>query len=46
LNGQWDGTYKGAVQPSGVYMYYVEFVGYANNTEKNYKLMGTLTLIR
>jgi gliding motility-associated-like protein len=46
LNGQWDGTYKGAIQPSGVYMYYVEFVGYANNTEKDYKLMGTLTLMR
>jgi len=27
-------------------MYYVEFVGYANNTEKDYKLMGTLTLMR
>jgi gliding motility-associated-like protein len=46
LNGGWDGTYKGAIQPSGVYIYYVEFVGYANNTEKDYKLMGSLTLIR
>jgi hypothetical protein len=46
LLGQWDGRYKGDMQPSEVYMYYVEFTGVQNNTEKTVKLMGSLTLIR
>ena len=46
LQGQWDGRYKGDMQPSEVYMYYVEFTGVQNNTEKTVKLMGSLTLIR
>jgi gliding motility-associated-like protein len=46
LYGQWDGTYKGTLQPAGVYVYYVEFNGMTNNTQKSYKLMGSLTLIR
>ena len=46
LNGQWDGKYKGTMQPPEVYVYYVEFVGLQNNQEKSYKLMGSVTLIR
>jgi gliding motility-associated-like protein len=46
LNGQWDGRYKGTMQPPGVYVYYLEFIGEENNTEKNFKLMGGFTLIR
>ena len=46
LNGQWDGTYRGALQPSGVYVYYLEFVGLQNTEEKTFKLMGSITLIR
>ena len=46
LQGQWDGQYKGDMQPSEVYMYYAEFTGVQNNTEKTVKLMGSLTLIR
>lgn len=46
LYGQWDGTYKGTIQPAGVYVYYIEFNGITNNTQKSFKLMGSLTLIR
>ena len=46
LYGQWDGKYKDSMQPAGVYVYYVEFVGLENNVEKSFKLMGSLTIIR
>jgi gliding motility-associated-like protein len=46
LNGQWDGRYKNTMQPPGVYVYYVEFVGMQNNEEKTYKMMGSVTIIR
>ena len=46
LFGQWDGTYKGTLQPSGVYLYYVEFDGLDNNVNRSYKLTGSLTLTR
>ena len=46
LNGQWDGRYMETMQPPGVYVYYVYFVGKENNVEKSFKLMGSLALIR
>jgi len=46
LNGKWDGRYRGVMQPTGVYIYYVEFTGFANNVSKSFQLMGSLTLIR
>jgi len=46
LYGQWDGRYRGSMQPPGVYVYYAEFVGLQNNVEKTYKLIGSVTLIR
>jgi gliding motility-associated-like protein len=46
LYGRWDGSYKNTQQPPGVYVYYVEFVGAENTTEKTTQLMGSVTLIR
>ncbi|HVS92318.1 MAG TPA: gliding motility-associated C-terminal domain-containing protein [Mucilaginibacter sp.] len=39
----WDGTYKGAAEPVGVYVYYVEAIA---NDGKTLKKKGTVTLIR
>lgn len=46
LAGQWDGKFRGTMQPPGVYIYYIEFTGLQNNVEKTVKLMGSVTLIR
>ena len=46
LYGQWDGRYKGTLQEPGVYVYYVEFVGYEDGIARNFKLVGSLTIIR
>ena len=46
LSGKWDGRYKGLLQPYEVYVYYVEFIGLENNTEKTFKLIGNVTLLR
>ncbi|MDW8273399.1 MAG: gliding motility-associated C-terminal domain-containing protein, partial [Chitinophagales bacterium] len=43
INVGWDGTYKGAEQPIGVYVYTMK-VGFKNNTSAEYK--GSVTLIR
>jgi gliding motility-associated-like protein len=45
LLGQWDGKYKGTMQPPGVYVYYVEFTGLQNNVEKTFKMIGSVTVI-
>jgi gliding motility-associated-like protein len=42
-NSGWDGTYKGAQQPSGVYIY---AINYTNASGEKKSLKGTLTLIR
>jgi gliding motility-associated-like protein len=39
----WDGTYKGVLQPPGIYVYYVRLV-YLNGTQE--AKQGSLTLIR
>ncbi|MBS1525885.1 MAG: gliding motility-associated C-terminal domain-containing protein [Bacteroidetes bacterium] len=39
----WDGTYKGAAEPVGVYVYYVEAIA---NDGQTLKKKGTVTLIR
>ncbi len=39
----WDGTYRGRMQPSGVYVYYVD-VTFNSGTTKTFK--GTVTLLR
>ncbi|RYY28118.1 MAG: gliding motility-associated C-terminal domain-containing protein, partial [Sphingobacteriaceae bacterium] len=39
----WDGTYKGKLQPVGVYVYYVEAV---TNDGETVKLKGTINLLR
>jgi gliding motility-associated-like protein len=40
---KWDGTYKGAAQPTGVYVYYVELVFLDGTTQAK---QGSITLIR
>jgi gliding motility-associated-like protein len=40
----WDGTFKGAMQPSGVYVYQIEATFSGDATVKMYK--GTVTLLR
>lgn len=39
----WDGTFKGTMQPSGVYVYYID-VTFNNGTSK--MLKGTITLLK
>ena len=43
LQNGWDGTYKGELQPNGVYVYYVE-VTFTDGTTGMKK--GTITLLR
>jgi len=43
LSTGWDGTYKGNLQPNGVYVYYID-VTFADGTTKMFK--GTVTLLR
>jgi gliding motility-associated-like protein len=43
INIGWDGTFRGALQPPGVYVYTMQ-VTFLNKTAKNYK--GGITLIR
>ncbi|PJJ79205.1 gliding motility-associated C-terminal domain-containing protein [Mucilaginibacter auburnensis] len=43
LNTGWDGTYKGRIQPVGVYVYYVEAT---MNDGQLIKQKGTITLLR
>ncbi len=43
LTGGWDGTYKGGMQPNGVYAYYID-VTFASGKTKMIK--GTITLLR
>ncbi len=44
VNFQWDGTYKGAPAPPGVYVYTAKFVWLNNHSDNDYK--GTITLMR
>ncbi|WP_199118562.1 gliding motility-associated C-terminal domain-containing protein, partial [Pedobacter sp. ASV28] len=43
INQGWDGTHKGTLQPSGVYVYYID-VTFESGTSKMFK--GTITLLR
>ncbi|SFH48037.1 Ig-like domain-containing protein [Pedobacter insulae] len=43
LNTGWDGTFKGSMQPTGVYVYYID-VTFTNGQTKMIK--GTITLLR
>ncbi|HRG87559.1 MAG TPA: gliding motility-associated C-terminal domain-containing protein, partial [Chitinophagales bacterium] len=43
INFNWDGTYKGAKAPSGVYVYTAKFVWINNHSDADYK--GTITLL-
>jgi gliding motility-associated-like protein len=43
LQNGWDGTYKEAKEPAGVYVYYVEAV---MNDGQNVKKKGTITLLK
>jgi gliding motility-associated-like protein len=43
IQNGWDGTFKGQVQPNGVYVYYLE-VEFNDGTKANKK--GTITLLR
>lgn len=43
LTSGWDGRYKGNIQPSGVYVYYID-VTFNDGTTKSFK--GTITLLR
>jgi gliding motility-associated-like protein len=43
LNGGWDGTYKGDIQPVGVYLFKLEANSYNG---KAINRQGTITLIR
>ncbi|MBK7149222.1 MAG: PKD domain-containing protein [Bacteroidetes bacterium] len=44
LNDGWDGTYKGELQPNGVYVYTLQIV-YLDNYTRN-DLKGSVTLVR
>lgn len=44
VNFQWDGNYKGAPAPPGVYVYTAKFVWLNNHSDNDYK--GTITLMR
>ncbi|MBL7777169.1 MAG: gliding motility-associated C-terminal domain-containing protein [Chitinophagales bacterium] len=44
INFGWDGNYKGAPSPNGVYTYVASFVWLNNHSDSNYK--GSVTLIR
>ncbi|MCW5906779.1 MAG: gliding motility-associated C-terminal domain-containing protein [Chitinophagales bacterium] len=44
LNFKWDGTYKGTLQPPGVYVYHMKLVFMDNHSENGYK--GSVTLLR
>jgi gliding motility-associated-like protein len=43
INQKWDGVYKGVRQPSGVFVYMIEYKDLQNKTQQQ---RGTLTLIR
>lgn len=44
INFGWDGMYKGAPAPAGVYTYVAHFVWLNNHSDSNYK--GSLTILR
>jgi gliding motility-associated-like protein len=43
MNNKWDGTFKGVKQPSGVFIYLIDYKDMQNRTHQQ---KGTLTLIR
>lgn len=43
MNNKWDGTFKGKVQPSGVFIYLIDYKDIQN---RSHQQKGTLTLIR
>jgi gliding motility-associated-like protein len=43
LEDQWDGTYKGSLVTTGTYVY---SINYRSMVDKDYKIHGTVTVIR
>lgn len=42
----WDGKYKGIIQPLDVYIYYLDVDAIENNKTKTIRLMGNVTIIK
>lgn len=42
----WDGSYKGVLQPVGVYVYFIEYTGYEGEELHKFSASGNVTYIR